>query len=417
MVRISYSALSLLLLLSSSNVSSFQLSAPSLQQRNNIVAKKNGDQPSLTSRLDATATDVDNEKKLQERKKELLTLLLGSEGSSKNNENGIVDPVLCDPVTKEQISVVARGNNVVLGGQESNNKGITFELTSPSNKYSGSSDTFLNLLTPVDEDANDNNDNDNSNFLQRATRQLAPLIPPQLRSVLSVAGIDDSYIPMRDLFTSPSVSFAYERGWRQGFASAGFPGADREFVMATEYFAPVASSDGAVVVDMSCATGLFTRRFAAKDTYGRVLGCDYSDAMLTEARRRINNADGIKKMKTTQLDLVQLDVGQIPMSDGSVDALHAGAAMHCWPDLDAAISEIYRVLKPGGRYFATTFLSTYFSVLNTQNDDSTPISQLAFQNFKSTDTLKELLVRNGFDSDKTSLEVLGAACVVIRAEK
>jgi hypothetical protein len=68
---------------------------------------------------------------------------------------------------------------------------------------------------------------------------------------------------MRDLFTSPSVSFAYERGWRQGFAAAGFPGPDKEFEMAREYFAPVTEkrrneSNGAqrgTVVDMSCATG------------------------------------------------------------------------------------------------------------------------------------------------------------------
>jgi len=28
----------------------------------------------------------------------------------------------------------------------------------------------------------------------------------------------------RDLFTSPAVFFSFERGWRQGFAQAGFPG-------------------------------------------------------------------------------------------------------------------------------------------------------------------------------------------------
>jgi ubiquinone/menaquinone biosynthesis C-methylase UbiE len=34
--------------------------------------------------------------------------------------------------------------------------------------------------------------------------------------------------------------------------------------------------------------GWFTRRFAAEDKYGRVLGCDYSESTLTEARRRID---------------------------------------------------------------------------------------------------------------------------------
>jgi ubiquinone/menaquinone biosynthesis C-methylase UbiE len=171
---------------------------------------------------------------------------------------------------------------------------------------------------------------------------------------------------------------------------------------------------------MSCATGLFTRRFALSEKYGRVLGCDYSPSMLTEARRRINADPKLSSSKQlqTSLDLVRLDVGRIPMQNETVDCLHAGAAMHCWPDLDAAASEIYRVLKPGGRYFATTFLSVYFATISALDGQSnTPPSQQAFQYFESVDTLRELLVRGGFEREKIIIEVLGAACVVIRAEK
>lgn len=142
--------------------------------------------------------------------------------------------------------------------------------------------------------------------------------------------------------------------------------------------------------------------------------------MLTEARRRINAEPKLssKALKKTSLDLVRLDVGQIPMRNESVDCLHAGAAMHCWPDLDAAAKEIYRVLKPGGRYFATTFLSTYFSMLSSADGAAASApSQQAFQYFSSVDSLRELLERGGFESEKIQIEILGSACVVIRAEK
>ena len=109
--------------------------------------------------------------------------------------------------------------------------------------------------------------------------------------------------------------------------------------------------------------------------------------MLTEARRRISEESKLSALKTTKLDLVRLDVGQIPMKDESIDCLHAGAAMHCWPDLDAAASEIYRVLKPNGRYFATTFLSPYFSNLSRMDGQTTTVSQQAYQYFESIDTL------------------------------
>merc|ERR1712194_41430 len=146
---------------------------------------------------------------------------------------------------------------------------------------------------------------------------------------------------------------------------------------------------------------------------------DYSDSMLTEARRRIKadpelSPDSLK----TSLDLVRLDVGQIPMKTESIDCLHAGAAMHCWPDLDAAASEIYRVLKPGGRYFATTFLATYFrNIAAMDGQQGMSPSQQAFQYFDSVDKLKDLLVRGGFEESKVNIEILGTSCVVIRSEK
>ena len=90
--------------------------------------------------------------------------------------------------------------------------------------------------------------------------------------------------------------------------------------------------------------------------------------------------------------------------------------MHCWPDLDAALSEIHRVLKPGGRYFATTFLAPYFNGVRAVGGESS-VQEQAFQYFDSVDVLEELLLKGGFEKDKIKIEVLGQACVVIRAEK
>jgi len=362
-----------------------------------------------SSSLRSTMADYDLMKKeeLMKQKKKLLSLL---------GPKTYKDPVLADPITKEGIQITSNG-------------GTSYKIQSPTATYKGSAETYLDLLEPVPESTSSDNgasSSSSSPLLKAVMRQAVPFIPPNLRgqfsSLMSVDGEEggeDEYVPMRDLFTNPTVSFAYERGWRQQFATAGFPGPDTEAEMAMDYFAPVvamASPQTSVVVDMSCATGLFTRRLATSGKYGRVLGCDYSPSMLTEARRRIN-ADP-KLSNNNSLDLVRLDVGQIPMRTDSVDALHAGAAMHCWPDLNAAMSEIHRTLKPGGRYFATTFLSTFFKNVAAMDGQAgmTP-SQQAFQYFDSVDTLRDLLISGGFDEDKILIEVLGSACVVIRAEK
>ncbi|CAM9680490.1 unnamed protein product [Choristocarpus tenellus] len=103
-------------------------------------------------------------------------------------------------------------------------------------------------------------------------------------------------------------------------------------------------------MDLSCGSGLMTRRLAASKKYSRVIGGDLSAAMLSETRRRFVK-NGLGKP-----ELIRCDVSRLPVKSGSVDGIHAGAALHCWTRLEEALSEIHRVLKPGGVFFATTFL-------------------------------------------------------------
>mmetsp|Transcript_40054 Transcript_40054/g.40690 ORF Transcript_40054/g.40690 Transcript_40054/m.40690 type:complete len:167 (-) Transcript_40054:98-598(-) len=166
---------------------------------------------------------------------------------------------------------------------------------------------------------------------------------------------------------------------------------------------------------MSCATGLMTRRLLNSGNYGRVIGCDYSDAMLNEASTRIRPIE--LNSEKTRLNLVRCDVAKMPMQAGSVNALHAGAAMHCWPELEDSLAEIYRVLKPGGRYFATTFETSYFKSVNAvASGINQNVSQQAFQSF-TVEYLRELVLGAGFEEDKVKIEVVGLACVIIRCEK
>ena len=45
------------------------------------------------------------------------------------------------------------------------------------------------------------------------------------------------------------------------------------------------------------------------------------------------------------------------MTSDSVGGVHAGAAIHCWPQPREAVAEICRVLEPGGSFCGTTFLT------------------------------------------------------------
>mmetsp|Transcript_5371 Transcript_5371/g.14464 ORF Transcript_5371/g.14464 Transcript_5371/m.14464 type:complete len:351 (-) Transcript_5371:679-1731(-) len=185
-----------------------------------------------------------------------------------------------------------------------------------------------------------------------------------------------------ELFRSPLVSFVYERGWRQGFAWAGFPGEEKEFEMAMKYLEPVARNK--VLVDMSCGSGLFSRRFARSGKFAGVIAADFSETMLQQARSFFQE-DGTMSRNPSDpsssgappILLLRADVGRLPFPTGSVAAIHAGAAIHCWPNPQAALAEISRVLAPGGIFVGTTFMVPSAPLGQVLGDDLVrPLNQL-----------------------------------------
>lgn len=154
-----------------------------------------------------------------------------------------------------------------------------------------------------------------------------------------------------ELFRFPLVSFLYERGWRQSFTIwGGFPGPEEEFELIKGYLKPVV---GGNIVDASCGSGMFSRLFAKSGLFSLVVGLDYSEAMLRQCYDFIKQEENFPQEK---LILVRADISRLPFESSSLDAVHAGAALHCWPSPSAAVAEISRVLKPGGMFVATTYI-------------------------------------------------------------
>ncbi|PSS31644.1 Methyltransferase type 11 protein [Actinidia chinensis var. chinensis] len=154
-----------------------------------------------------------------------------------------------------------------------------------------------------------------------------------------------------ELFRSPLISFLYERGWRQSFSIwGGFPGPEKEFELIKEYLKPVL---GGNIVDASCGSGLFSRLFAKSGLFSLVVALDFSENMLRQCYEFIKQEKSFPK---ENLILVRADIARLPFPSRSVDAVHAGAALHCWPSPSAAVAEISRVLRPGGFFVATTYI-------------------------------------------------------------
>eukprot|EP00245_Coleochaete_scutata_P014060 TRINITY_DN5893_c0_g1_i1.p1 TRINITY_DN5893_c0_g1~~TRINITY_DN5893_c0_g1_i1.p1 ORF type:complete len:187 (+),score=37.94 TRINITY_DN5893_c0_g1_i1:166-726(+) len=121
--------------------------------------------------------------------------------------------------------------------------------------------------------------------------------------------------------------------------------------MAQEYLAP---ARGGVLLDVSCGSGLFSRRFAASGDYATVIASDFSETMLEQCASFLRDDPLLNR--NSGVVLVRADVARLPFRTATVDAVHAGAALHCWPSPSSAVADISRVLKPGGIFVATTFL-------------------------------------------------------------
>ncbi|KAH9292335.1 hypothetical protein KI387_042478, partial [Taxus chinensis] len=117
--------------------------------------------------------------------------------------------------------------------------------------------------------------------------------------------------PIRtELFRSPVVSFVYERGWRQNFARRGFPGPDEEFKMAQRYLLP---AEGGLLVDVSCGSGLFSRRFVKCGHYSGVVALDFSENMLRQCYEFVKQDRSLSAMYATYMLVLRCIAGHLPL--------------------------------------------------------------------------------------------------------
>ncbi len=94
-----------------------------------------------------------------------------------------------------------------------------------------------------------------------------------------------------------------------------------------------------VVGDLGCGTGLMAE--AVAPFVKQVHAVDDSEAMLVAAEKRIGPRNNIR--------LYQAALESLPLSDNSLDAAIMILVLHHLPDPDAALAEVRRAVKPGGR--------------------------------------------------------------------
>jgi len=111
---------------------------------------------------------------------------------------------------------------------------------------------------------------------------------------------------------------------------------------------------GARHLELACGTGTLLELMLRWRRWKRlpavhIVGVDYAESMLAGAMRRFaGNSD---------VELQHGDAAALPFSNDYFDTVNIANAVHCFPEVDAAFSDVFRVLKPAGILAANVLLN------------------------------------------------------------
>ncbi len=173
---------------------------------------------------------------------------------------------------------------------------------------------------------------------------------PQLR-----AGVHKAYSAVAE---QPQAEHPFAVG-REFAKKLGYPAYWLDqFPLSAESFTGVSNvpifanlPEGATVLDLGCGAGLDALIAAQRvGPGGRVIGLDFSVAMLARAARTAT------EYAQYHIELRQADAEHLPLPDSSIDIALVNGIFNLNPDRDSIFHELARVTKPGGAVYAAELI-------------------------------------------------------------
>ena len=147
---------------------------------------------------------------------------------------------------------------------------------------------------------------------------------------------------------------------------------------------------GRLALEVGCGTGLFLAQAARSGATIRAL--DLSTHLLARARARLGGSANVA--------LQCGNAEQMPYPDGTFDAVYGSSVLHHL-DLDRALREVFRVLRPAGRMVFTEpnilnpQVTVMFKVNATKRYFGVSPDEMAFSRFRAARALREAGFREG----------------------
>jgi ubiquinone/menaquinone biosynthesis C-methylase UbiE len=135
--------------------------------------------------------------------------------------------------------------------------------------------------------------------------------------------------------TRPNFVRIMGRTWRAPFTEK-----DEDRYLET-FVKPLA---GKPVLDVACGAGRWTRVLAELVGTDRVIGLDFSKAMLDACRAAV-----------PQISMIRADATRMPLAGGSMGAVNCWNALQLFEQPESVITEAARCLQPGGTFTGFTY--------------------------------------------------------------
>jgi len=182
---------------------------------------------------------------------------------------------------------------------------------------------------------------------------------------------------------------------------------------------------GNFVLDVCCGTGMFALELARKvGPCGKVIAVDFNQEMLGVAQKNIKEAG-----YGNRVDFYWADAHFLPFAAETFDAVLIGFALRNVKDIKKVLSEMKRVIKPGGKVVSLelakpslpVFKEVYYLYFNhivpligrLFIGDGTPYSYLplSLKNFIHQQEVKNIFAEIGL-KDVKCLELTGAVVAI-----
>ena len=151
--------------------------------------------------------------------------------------------------------------------------------------------------------------------------------------------IQDSYRQSRNIYDDVLTRSTW---WSRVYMDLFWGGVDDNEI-ARKVLSYIPDNFAGKLLDVPVGTGVFTAAKYARMLRADIIGLDYSQDMLKQARVRF------REERIGNCRLIQGDVGALPFDDSTFDIVLSMNGFHAFPDKEKAYSEVNRVLKPGGR--------------------------------------------------------------------